>query len=164
MKNCQSEHLISQPLLCRSITCQRANQQTALGQNKEPVGITASNKPADVILDCVIPLPSLIKPTMHEGHKIYNILKWVQHSQCSSACLRSFKFLFLPAEAAIPKSKHLWHPMPGNCKPLLLAFTNSLPSSMKPLLIPRILWWEDASHEGKGIFYISWVWKETCFQ
>lgn len=164
MENYQSEHLISQLLFCRSITCQWANQQTTLWQNKEPVGIAVSNKPGDVILDCVIPLPSLVKPTMHEGRKICNILKWIQHSQCWSASLRSFKFLFLPAEAANPKSKHLWDPMPRNYKPQLLTFTNSLPSSMKPLPIPQILWWEDASHEGKGIIYTSWVWKEICLQ
>lgn len=158
MENCQSEHLISQLLFCRSITCQWANQQTALRQNKEPVGIPVPNKPADVILDCVIPLPSLIKPTIHEDHKINNILKSIQHSQ------RSFKFLFLPAEAANPKSKHLWDSMPGNCKPLLLTFTNSLPSSVRPLPIPQILRWEGAGHEHKGIVYTSWVWKETCLQ
>lgn len=69
------------------------------------VGIAVSSKPAHVVFNGAIPLSSLIEPTMHNDHKGYNILKWVQHSQCWSASLRGFRLLF-SAEAANPEAKH----------------------------------------------------------
>ena len=90
--NCQFKHLISQLLFCRFLTCQWANYETTLWQNRDQSG---SQFPANqhVISHSAIPSSSLIKRTIHKDRKIYNILKWIHHSQCWSASLRSFRLL-----------------------------------------------------------------------
>lgn len=91
-----------------------SNQQMTLAK-QGAVGIAVSRKPAHVIFDSAVPLSSLIEPTMHKDHKIYNILKWTQHSQCWSGSPRSFRLLF-SAEAANPEAKPPQNPMPRGCK------------------------------------------------